>query len=354
MKKFMFSIFVLFLFSLSALSGQVSAQTTVLKYPIADLGFCRDAKECYLYCEIPQNKAACWSYGKFKLGVDVLGVTTEEEQVMQEKARKLGITFPITELGNCTSPTECRNYCEQPSNQTACMNFAKKTGLEKPPNDGMEPAKRAEILEKARTELGCTTMESCKATCDSNPTKCQAFAQRYGLQHEPPPSQEQRQLLENARAELGCTSQESCKATCEQNPQRCMEFAKKHGMEQPQERREERRDMQGQPGQMQPPQGMPSQPNQAGPSGYGPADCRTQSECENYCKNNPSRCPGFSEKQQMPQISPVPQQYQQTPTNYLQPPTGSTPPPDGSYQPPTTTSGGTTEGTTSTPPPIQP
>ena len=85
MKKLLLLLLPLYFF---LLPSWVSAQSR-LTYPIADLGYCRDAKECYLYCEIPENKAACWSYGKYKLGSDVLGVTTmstEEKQMMESKA----------------------------------------------------------------------------------------------------------------------------------------------------------------------------------------------------------------------------------------------------------------------------
>ena len=39
------------------------------------------------------------------------------------------ITFPIPELGNCASYSECRNYCEDPVNHNSCINFAKSKGF---------------------------------------------------------------------------------------------------------------------------------------------------------------------------------------------------------------------------------
>lgn len=321
----------------------------LLKYPIPELGYCRDAKECYFYCEIPQNKASCWSYGKFKLGPQVLGVSTpseEEKKMMETKARQLGITFPIAELGNCAGPAECRSYCEEPAHQSACMNFAKKYGLSR---EAEMKAKSDEMLEKAQTELGCNSMETCRQICEADHSRCEAFARKHGFSRPEPRQMEQNkeQMLERARIELGCNSMESCARVCEQNREKCMEFAKRHGMYQ-EERREEyryesrtgvsgglpagrqgcdseescRRYCQEHPAECPGYQEFPSPAggaNLPSPAYVGPSGCRTQAECEAYCRNDPSRCPGFSEAQSqherptMP-ISPIPTYYQQSPT----------------------------------------
>ena len=49
MKKLLLLLLPLYFF---LLPSSVSAQSR-LTYPIADLGYCCDAKECYLYCEFP-------------------------------------------------------------------------------------------------------------------------------------------------------------------------------------------------------------------------------------------------------------------------------------------------------------
>ena len=99
----------------------------------------------------------------------------------------------------------------------------------------MDRQKQDELLVKAKTELGCTSIESCSNVCETDHSRCEAFARRHGVYQEPPQSrgrystEEKMQLMEKAKSELGCTSMESCKVTCENNPGRCMEFAKKHG-----------------------------------------------------------------------------------------------------------------------------
>lgn len=306
---------------------EVSAQS-LLQYPISELGFCRDAKECYLYCEIPEHKAACWSYGEFRLGQQVLGETTlspEERRAMEEKARELGITFPIAELGNCAGPQECRDFCESPANHTSCMNFAGKHGFSEESQEGSQ-VNEAQILAAAQTELGCSSKESCHAVCERDHERCMAFAKRHGLYREEvrDGGSEKERLMEEARSELGCTSMESCSRVCEQDPKRCMEFAKRHGFDQGSAGGEYEGEQQRTgpggcsseescrrycqehpsecPGYREHSEGLTPQESFVAPSG-----CRTEAECEAYCRNNPTLCPGYTEAQtsQPPQYTPA-------------------------------------------------
>ncbi len=384
MKKIFYSLIVLFLLSASILVGRVSAQSR-LTYPIPDLGYCRDAKECYLYCEIPENKAACWSYGKYKVGNDVLGVTTmseEEKKMMESKARQYNITFPIVDLGNCTGPQECRDFCENPDNQTTCMDFAKKKGFQRDMDDGnrIDRQKKDELIEKAKTELGCTSMESCSKVCETDHTRCETFAKKHGVYQEPPQSsgrystKEKIQLMEKAQSELGCTSMESCKSTCEQNPERCMAFAKKHGFDKEQEQREQGASSDVSPNygtqrfgkgncdseesckkycQEHPDEcpgfqgysratqdGAPStsqtQPQSQG-SYMGPSGCRTEAECKSYCETSPDKCPGFREGKAREESTKRGSREMMQQNYEYRPPGGGSP----SYQPTTQPSSGT-------------
>lgn len=284
--SFLFVFVILHFKVLSLPLPSVSAQSR-LTYPIPDLGYCRDAKECSLYCEIPENKAVCWSYGKYKLGSDVLGITTmsaEEKQMMESKAKQYNITFPIADLGNCAGPQECRDFCEQTVNQTTCMAFAKKKGFDKEMErpDGMDAGKRDALLEKAKTELGCTSMESCSRVCENDHSRCEAFTKKHGVYQEPPSSgrysaEEKMQLMQKAQSELGCTSMESCKAVCEKSPEQCMAFAKKHGFD--------KNDADTSPG--------PGTSANYGTQRFGKENCDSEDSCKKYCQEHARECPGF-------------------------------------------------------------
>lgn len=316
MKKLLLLLlpFTVFLFP------SVTSAQTRLQYPIPDLGYCRDAKECSLYCQIPENKAPCWSYGKYKLGTDVLGVTTmgeEEKRQMQQKAKQYNITFPIVDLGNCAGPQECRDFCEQLANQSACMDFAKKKGFQKEMDDGsrIDRQKKDELIEKAKTELGCTSMEDCSKICESDHTRCEAFARKHGVYQEPSESrsrysaEEKVQLMQKAQSELGCTSMESCKSSCEKNPERCMKFAKKHRLDIP-EKQEDRETVERE------------EIDEGEFRGQNPMSgkCDSEDSCKTYCREHPNECPGFQSKNPETQtLSPSNDSTKKAKTNYVGP-----------------------------------
>lgn len=291
MKKTLFIFLLPFAVFPALLAGRlfpsiVSAQSR-LTYPIPDLGYCRDAKECSLYCQIPENKAPCWSYGKYKLGSDVLGVTTmsdEEKRMMENKAKQYNVVFPIADLENCAGPQECRDFCEQPTNQSICMDFAKKKGFQKEVSSGtgLDRQKKDELLTKAQTELGCTSMETCSKICESDHTRCEAFARKHGVYQEPSESrnrysaEEKVQLIQRAQSELGCTSMESCKSTCEKNPQACMTFTKKHGFDKNESTKP-----------------TPDTAPNYGTQRFGKENCDSEDSCKKYCQEHPDECPGF-------------------------------------------------------------
>ena len=127
-------------------------------------------------------------------------------------AQKDQITFPIAELGNCNNVQTCKVYCEQIENREACITFAKSKGFYK----SKVEKKQVELLELAKTELGCETFNSCKLFCNQqeNYTRCQQFAQKHGLAT--PPSTQDQELLSKAQQNLNCSSAEECKALCDQ------------------------------------------------------------------------------------------------------------------------------------------
>lgn len=189
----------------------VVRQSNAYEFPIQELANCRNTRECHLYCEIPQNRATCWSYSIYGNKSEVLGDETPEASLSE-----IGVTFPIAELGNCTDTKTCKAYCGLPANKTACSEFA--TRFQKP--------HLARLVEKAKEELGCTTAQECRAFCteETNKEACIAFARKYhlgGLIKD--------RLVEAIQQELGCTDRESCKKMCQlpENKDRCQAIAKR-------------------------------------------------------------------------------------------------------------------------------
>lgn len=214
-----FPLIGFFVYLLIGLFSRAYAQNAIV-YPIPELGDCRDGKECYLYCAIPQNQPACWSYAKFKLGGSVLG---ENSETPEGKAQRLGITFPIAELGNCANVAQCKAFCENAANHETCMSFARKKGMQKDDANirQMDEEKKQPLLEKAKTELGCTSVEACKALCEQNKALCAVFAKKHII------NKEVGGTSPNIRMEnLGCKTEAECKALCLENPSKCPGFPK--------------------------------------------------------------------------------------------------------------------------------
>lgn len=149
----------------------------------------------------------------------------------EETAAKHGITFPISELGGCENFSACRTFCEDPVNQSTCIDFAKSKGFYE--EDPVETKKEG-ILGAARNELGCDSRDSCMSLCQdsSNFDKCDSFAKRHNLGGGHVKSTGEQQFLEKAKEVLGCDSPSSCMNFCNDptNRDKCSEFAKQVGI----------------------------------------------------------------------------------------------------------------------------
>lgn len=300
-------------------------------YPIPKLGNCSSSQECKLYCDLPYNQPTCWSYGKYVMNNDVLGDST----VIINDPATMNITYPIADLGNCASAQECFLYCTQPKNQEACVSYARKNGLVKDETDGSNnDINEQELVKSAQNELGCNSKDACMALCNDpvNRDKCRTFAQKHGFdksdKHE-----ERQEILEKAKSALGCDSREACSKFCQNpdNQDKCFEFAKENKLineddaqkiESIREKRKELLDAAKEElgcnskescykicanpdnrekcstlgrkfGMMK--DEIKSQSN----GGFGGINkstlpCTSETECKSYCLSHPDECPGMS------------------------------------------------------------
>lgn len=218
--------------------------------------------------------------------------------------KKFNISFPIAELGNCSSINECKSYCSDEANKETCMSFAKKKGFYKEDNEGKGNARSRALLEKAKSELGCSSEDECRQVCheEANRDKCMAFAKKYNIDtHSQNPGN--KEILEKAKSILGCDSPESCKAVCEQeaNRDKCSSFAKSAGLKGGMERvgpggcksEEECKAFCSSPDNFE-----KCQKFGGGQGGqfHGPGGCNSKESCEQFCKENEDKCQGFKEQ----------------------------------------------------------
>lgn len=88
-------------------------------YPLAELGGCRDAKECFLVCEIPANAVACWYWDHF-----------EQPRVRQASSANETVTT-VTIDGQVLSLPDAADYCAPGSgHEEACLEEAQQAGID--------------------------------------------------------------------------------------------------------------------------------------------------------------------------------------------------------------------------------
>lgn len=183
----------------------------------------------------------------------------------EDAARKHGVTFPIAELGGCTDYSACRNFCEDPLNATACINYGKQKGFYK--EESFEVNNK--ILETAKSVLGCDSKTACLNFCEvpANYDKCDSFAKGQGLVGGRVDDPSKTQVISRAREVLGCDSATGCQSLCSQeaNRQKCSDFAKTVGLH-------------------------------GGEHKVGPGGCSSESTCKSFCSDpqNFQVCSGFT------------------------------------------------------------
>lgn len=186
----------------------------------------------------------------------------ENSQSASSSAQKYGITFPIAELGNCNDITACKAYCGLEANKEACTSYAQKKGFYRKPEATPNP----EMLQAAKTELGCDSYDACKLVCSNpdNQQKCSDFAKKHSL-GSPPKSNVD--ILQKAKAILGCDSESACRAFCSDpaNQQKCSDFAKQVGIN-------------------------------GGTRKVGPGGCSNEESCRVYCQTHMDECRQFGGK----------------------------------------------------------
>lgn len=236
-KKHCVQFLVIVFIGMYAVLGKLNTVHAQVRFPVPELGYCRDPRECYFYCQIPKNSPACWSYGKYIMQKDVLGdsssnTTIDANITVTPTPNKYNISFPIAELGNCANVTECKNFCAQSQNQVKCHDFAVKKGILK---SDTKPQVDTTLVTAAKTELRCDGADACKAFCqkEENTDTCFQFAVKHGrAKKESAPKKITSNLIAIARKELGCTDAGSCRAICEkpENQEKCLAWGKKQGL----------------------------------------------------------------------------------------------------------------------------
>ncbi len=177
------------------------------------------------------------------------------------------INYPVKELGNCTSESACRAYCDKSANIEACLDFAKEHDL----MSGDELEKAQKFLDAGVGPGGCKTKNTCEAYCDSveHIDECVAFAEENNLM--PPQQLEEAKKIKAAKDRgvkmPACGSKKQCDSYCSEpdHMEECITFAQEAGFMSGQELEESRKVL------------------AAIKAGATPPPCRGKEECDAYC-----------------------------------------------------------------------
>ena len=223
--------------------------------------------------------------------------TTDTENTSSSTPPVSSITFPIPELGGCTSKENCRQYCEQTANMAACIDFAKKHKL-MTTDEADRAGKFAKQISQKNGPGGCTSPQSCKEYCSdvTHLDECMSFAQKNGLKGEEFKRGEKIQSFLKTGGTMpgGCTSQETCQQYCQNfdHAKECMDFAKKAGLAE----LNKRNGTEG-PNASSTEDRMLKLATFAA-NGETPGGCKSKEECEKYCqdKAHMQECVEFAKK----------------------------------------------------------
>jgi len=248
------------------------------------------------------------------------------------------IEFPIAELGGCEDRLACKAYCNEPSNQDACVAFAKRYGLG---GHAEAEAKVNQIVEDGGPG-GCAAESdnpavACKAYCDISDhiEECVAYAKEHSLMAADELAEAEKvvgALKRGAKLPPQCANAKSCKQVCEDpddiaTARACFEFGKEAGLLPPDVSVEQAEkvfaSLESGRGpfksfaemrQCENPQsdellekcvnfGIEAgfiPPEEAAiikkTGGKGPGGCRGREECDAYCETNPEACFSFAQE----------------------------------------------------------
>ena len=190
-----------------------------ITYPIEELGGCASQQECKTYCDDLSNKDSCLAFAEKN------GFISKEKV---DQAKKMPAFGP----GGCKSADECRTYCDDQDNEDECLGFAEKYGLKAQVPRGEEVSARAKLIKEQGGPGNCQSRKECRAYCDnpSNQNECLEFAEKNNLMDKKEIKAAKKVLAEGGPG--GCKTEKECKAFCDKpdNLEACLAFAEEHDL----------------------------------------------------------------------------------------------------------------------------
>ncbi len=243
-----------------------------IKYPIEELGNCKDKDACKKYCEAQEHYLACADFGEKN------NLISKEEAA---KAREFADVLKGEGPGGCKDKASCEKYCEDLSHIDDCLSFAQKHNFLS--GEQLEGAKKISQAVKSGAVMpgGCKDKTSCDSYCKdlTHIDECLAFAEKAGTvsAEEIAEAKKVLPLIKSGQSPGGCKSKEECMKYCddENHGDECVNFAEKAGFVTKEEAEMARKT-----------------------GGKGPGNCKSKEACDAFCnkKENQKECFDFAKK----------------------------------------------------------
>ena len=227
-------------------------------FPVSELGNCASKEECMAYCDLPENMLACINFS------ETHGLISPEDAAMARKMLELAVTDGP---GGCQGRVECSAYCDNSDHMEECIEFAKKYGLI-PPDELVEVEKILVAIQKGARPPACHGKAACDAYCNmaEHFEECIIFGEAAGLI---PPDEidDARRALEAVRKGAkppACKGKTECDTYCAEpeHLEECLAFAEAAGFISPEDAAMARKT-----------------------GGKGPGGCRGEEACKAYCED---------------------------------------------------------------------
>lgn len=247
------------LFSLILIAGIARAQDANIAYPVAELGNCSSKSECKTFCDAPANIEACISFAEKN------NLMPPEEIQMAKKFIAAGAKGP----GGCTGKDSCEAYCNDILHIDACVSFAEQSGMMS--ESELREAKLVQAaIQKGVTPPPCGGKQACDAYCQQpeHMPACISFAKEAGLMsaEEAQNADKMLQAIQNGAKPPACRGKAECDAYCgqEEHFSECLEFGKAAGFMTDAEYEMAKKT-----------------------GGKGPGGCKGKEECDAFCTSSP-------------------------------------------------------------------
>lgn len=240
------------------------AQAQQISYPIGELNNCKNEADCKSFCDNKANITACVNFAEKN------GLMTKDDATQARKFAKMG-----DGPGGCKSQGECESYCNDVARLDQCLDFASKNGLVDAKELG-EAKKVAEVLKNGgKLPGGCKNKSECESFCNDldNAEECFNFASQAGFipKEQLADAKKAMEAMKNgAKPPGGCKNKKECDSYCSDsaNIEECLGFAEKAGFI-PKEEIEQARKI------------IPLMK-----AGKMPGGCKDKAGCDSYCKDD--------------------------------------------------------------------